>query len=456
MAVPGFVVKGVFERAGAYVGGPLGAAIGGLAATSALAEKEAFEVGEKIADGNATFSDIFRLTAALEGALLSGEILGAALGVAAAPGFLVAAAVAIAGVAAAYYKNQTASDDAIQEVIDGIKLGTQPWTIAKAAMDAYSKEIERQKKIDVAANAKFSDARAWRQPVDPLMLDLDGDGLELKRADGSILFDHNADTIKTGTGWIGADDGILVRDLNANGTIDSGRELFGIDTLKADGKNAVNGFDALADLDSNADGQLNAADLAWSSLQVWRDLDQDGVSDAGELLGLDALRISRIGVVGSTTNATGGTQAGNTVNGNLIAQSASFTREVNGVQVNRTVGTIDLESNAFYREFTVAVPLTEQARSLPQMQGSGRARDLAEAVSLSPTLGISLAAFSSATTRDAQRALLDDLLTQWAQGSDFWQSLETSLDGNVKISGLPAGMTEAQYRNLVGVPCHAC
>jgi hypothetical protein len=204
------------------------------------------------------------------------------------------------------------------------------------------------------------------------MLDLDGDGLELKRADGSILFDHNADTIRTGTGWIGADDGILVRDLNGNGSIDSGRELFGIDTLKADGRNAVNGFDALADLDSNADGQLNTADLAWNTLQVWRDLDQDGVSDAGELLGLEALRINRIGAAGSTTNATGGSQAGTTVNGNFIAQSASFTREVDGVQVNRTVGAIDLESNAFYRDFTVAVPLTEQAKALPQMKGSGR------------------------------------------------------------------------------------
>ncbi|WP_162573208.1 calcium-binding protein [Variovorax sp. PBL-H6] len=283
------------------------------------------------------------------------------------------------------------------------------------------------------------------------MLDLDGDGLELKRADGSVLFDHNADTIRTATGWLGADDGILVRDLNANGTIDSGRELFGIDTIKSDGQNAVNGFDALADLDSNADGQLNDADLAWGSLQVWRDLDQDGIADAGELFSLDALGISRIGVVGSTTNATGGTQAGTTVNGNLIAQSASFTREVDGVQVNRTVGAIDVESNPFYREFTVAVPLTEEAKGLPQMQGSGRARDLAEAVSLSPTLGISLSAFGSATTRDAQRAQLDELISQWAQGSDFWQSLETSLDGNVKISGLPTGMTEAQYRNLVGV-----
>ncbi len=283
------------------------------------------------------------------------------------------------------------------------------------------------------------------------MLDLDGDGLELKRADGSVLFDHNADTIRTGTGWIGADDGILVRDLYGNGAIDSGRELFGIDTVKADGSNAVNGFDAMADLNTNADGQLTVADVAWSQVKVWRDLDQDGVSDAGELFGLDALGINRIGLTGSTTNTTGGTQAGTTVNGNLIAQSASFTRTVDGVSVSRTVGAIDLESNPFYREFMGVVPLTEQAKSLPDMQGSGRARDLAEAVSLSPSLGISLAAFSSATTRDAQRALLDPLLTEWAQSSDFWQSLETTLDGNVKISGLPAGMTETQYRNLVGV-----
>ena len=50
----------------------------------------------------------------------------------------------------------------------------------------------------------FRDARAWRQP-DPLMLDLDGDGVELRRADGPILFDHDADTIRTGTGWLGSD-----------------------------------------------------------------------------------------------------------------------------------------------------------------------------------------------------------------------------------------------------------
>ncbi|MDR6539337.1 hypothetical protein [Variovorax soli] len=306
MTIPDFVLKGAFSKAGKFVGGPLGAAIGSLAATSAVLEREAFEVGEKIADGEATFRDIARLTAALEGAMLSAGLLGGALGVIAAPTGLATAAVVLAGAAAAYFKNPIASQDAIDAAIDGIARGDQPWSIGKAVAEAYGKEIDRQKKIDYQAHQSFDAARAWRQPVDPLMLDLDGDGLELKRASASILFDHNADGIRTGTGWIGSDDGILVRDLNGNGSIDSGRELFGIDTLKRDGKNALNGFDALADLDANADGQFNAADLAWSSVQVWRDLDQDGVSETGELFGLDALGISRIGVVGSATNATGG------------------------------------------------------------------------------------------------------------------------------------------------------
>ena len=92
------------------------------------------------------------------------------------------------------------------------------------------------------------------------MLDLDGDGLELSRASGSVLFDHDADGIRTGTGWISSDDGILVRDLDGNGTIDTGRELFGVDTVKLNGQRAINGFDALADLDANADGNFTSAD----------------------------------------------------------------------------------------------------------------------------------------------------------------------------------------------------
>src|SRR5262245_49150561 len=91
---------------------------------------------------------------------------------------------------------------------------------------------------------------------DPLALDLDGDGLETVGAAADVLFDHDADGVRTGTGWVKPDDGLLVWDHNGNGQIDSGRELFGDSALKSNGQLAKDGFDALADLDTNADGKV--------------------------------------------------------------------------------------------------------------------------------------------------------------------------------------------------------
>ena len=300
-------------------------------------------------------------------------------------------------------------------------------------------------------NRSFRDAKAMSAVVDPLMLDLDGDGLELKTASSAILFDHNADSIRTSTGWIASDDGILVRDLDHDGSISSGRELFGIDTLKSNGQYASNGFDALRDLDSNLDGNFTNADTAWSSVQLWRDLDQDGISDAGELFGLEAVGISRIGAVGSTTNSTGGTQAGTVVGNNLIAQSASFTRSSSGVSSEFTVGAIDLEANNFHREYLTDVEITDQVKLLPRMTGSGQARDLAEAISLNTDLATRVTAFSAATTRDAQISMIDDLIKSWAQSSSYWSTLESLLGGTIAIKGLPSGMTSEGYGNMLSV-----
>ncbi|WP_275271279.1 hypothetical protein [Limnobacter sp. P1] len=56
----------------------------------------------------------------------------------------------------------------------------------------------------------------------PIILDLDGDGVEtLNMADTSVYFDHNNDGFAQRTGWAGADDGILVRDLNGKGQTDN-------------------------------------------------------------------------------------------------------------------------------------------------------------------------------------------------------------------------------------------
>ncbi len=101
---------------------------------------------------------------------------------------------------------------------------------------------------------------------DPLVLDLDGDGIETTTTrDGTvILFDHDGDGVKTGTGWVKPDDGWLVLDRNGNGAIDSGRELFGVDTLKSNGQFATDGFDALRDVDADKDGKIDASDSVFA------------------------------------------------------------------------------------------------------------------------------------------------------------------------------------------------
>src|SRR5581483_6778072 len=86
---------------------------------------------------------------------------------------------------------------------------------------------------------------------DPLALDLNGDGVigTNKESDyQGALFDEDGDGIKTATGWTATEDGLLCRDLNDNGIIDSGAELFGEQTVLADGTKAANGFAALVAL----------------------------------------------------------------------------------------------------------------------------------------------------------------------------------------------------------------
>ena len=142
--------------------------------------------------------------------------------------------------------------------------------------------------------------------------------------------DANADTVKTGTAWAAADDGLLVWDRNGNGSIDSGRELFGDETILANGQKAANGFAALAELDTGSlvngvmvgagDGKFDAKDAQYANLRVWRDLNQDGISQAGELQTLAQSGVQSINLT-STASST------SYANGNAtLVQTGSFTR----------------------------------------------------------------------------------------------------------------------------------
>ena len=212
--------------------------------------------------------------------------------------------------------------------------------------------IHLEDKPGIPNGGDFSGAQNWQPRYDPLTLDLDGDGLETTgiAATNPIQFDHDGDGVKNGTGWVNADDGFLVRDVNGNGTIDSGRELFGDSTIKSNGQLATDGFDALADLDSiinggNADGKISNLDAQFANLRIWRDLNQDGISQTGELFTLSTLNIASINVAKTANSQT-------LTNGNQIADLGTFTKTDGSTgttgAVTGNMADINLASDTFH------------------------------------------------------------------------------------------------------------
>jgi Ca2+-binding RTX toxin-like protein len=262
----------------------------------------------------------------------------------------------------------------------------------------------------------FTSATVATQPIrrDPLTLDLDNDGLETTGVSTTnpIYFDHDADGVKTATGWVKSDDAFLVLDKNANGVIDSGRELFGDAFIKSNGQLATDGFDALQDLDTNLDGKVDANDAQFANLRLWRDLNQDGVSQSNELFTLSSQNIVAINV-GSTDHSQ------ILANGNQLADLGSFVKTDGSSgtlsEVSGNLGDISLVQDTFHSQFADSLD-TSTAAALPDIQGAGQVRSLREAASISTTLAGLLTQFASANRAD-QQALLDPILKAWSDTS---------------------------------------
>ncbi|MES2205505.1 MAG: hypothetical protein V4525_01765 [Pseudomonadota bacterium] len=159
----------------------------------------------------------------------------------------------------------------------------------------------------------------------------------------------------------------MVLDRNGNGTIDNGTKLFGDSTPIPGGTKANNGLQALSYLDSNSDGKITSADTQFSQLKVWRDSNQDGISQAAELQTLSAAGVASINLNADFTPET-------LANGNTIYGKGTFTR-TNG-SAESVAFNLNLVEDTFHRQFTTTIPVATDLKVLPNMQGSGKVRDL--------------------------------------------------------------------------------
>jgi len=244
-----------------------------------------------------------------------------------------------------------------------------------------------------------------RRGGSPIILDLDGDGVETTNVADGAYFDHDGNGFAEQTGWAGADDGILVRDINGNGTIDTGKELFGNETLLNNGTEAANGFQALADLDGNSDGKIDANDAAWNQLKIWQDINGDGFSTADELHTLDELGIQSIN--------TGYTSSGIVdPEGNEHKQVGSFTK---------TDGSTGTATDVWFKRdtmFTIAdewVDVPQDIAALPDLQGYGNVYDLQQAMArdTSGQLRGLIEQFMAASDPAVRNGLMDQILFTW-------------------------------------------
>ncbi len=279
---------------------------------------------------------------------------------------------------------------------------------------------------------KYQRAKVERRR-DPLAIDLGGDGIQMVSGDVPVLFDHDGNGVKTGTGWISGGDAWLVMDRNGNGTIDSGQELFGVDTvITTKGtyldnagveqswsltRNASSGFEALTALDGNGDKVFDARDEAFQSIRLWQDQNSDGISQADELFTLQQKGILEISLNADSSSVELGN--GNGITGQApIKWAYGGAGQIDSIGLQSNAANLNLADTPFFREFVTKIPLTEQAKALPDLMGTGWVRDLGEAMSLNSAAAEKLAGlvtqYSHAHTKAEQVAMLDALLHDWA------------------------------------------
>jgi hypothetical protein len=158
--------------------------------------------------------------------------------------------------------------------------------------------------------ARTTKLNGMGRAITPLVISLEA-GLSLPQlidSPATAQFDLDGSGHSQRWGWLTPKAALLVYDPEGTGRITSGLQLFGNVTFWMFWKD---GYDALASLDDNGDGELHGDELR--GLALWQDVNGNGISDPGEVcsvsdygirsiscraeIGTDGVLTSPIGVV---------------------------------------------------------------------------------------------------------------------------------------------------------------
>ncbi|MGH1403928.1 MAG: calcium-binding protein [Alphaproteobacteria bacterium] len=127
--------------------------------------------------------------------------------------------------------------------------------------------------------------------------------------DSTVYWDIDEDGFAEATGWVAPDDGLLAIDTNGDGIITDHTELFG---------DTIDGFTVLSAYDTNGDNVIDANDAQFTELLIWKDVNQNGFSEADELYSLADFNIVSIDLNAST-------HSNRYIEGNRISHSSTYT-----------------------------------------------------------------------------------------------------------------------------------
>ncbi|MFN6131951.1 MAG: hypothetical protein ACK46L_03400, partial [Synechococcaceae cyanobacterium] len=322
------------------------------------------------------------------------------------------------------------ASDAINELGGDVastlnRIGDALGDIGQSLSDLFSSGVAW---IDQAGNS-FADALRdqLRRLIDPLVLDLDGNGIELTpRTTSNVYFDMDGDGIKELTGWVKPTDGLLAIDSNTNGQIDNINELIG-DLNRS-------GFAELITYDLNNDKIINANDSIWSKLRIWLDTNSNGITDTGELRTLNSYSIRSIDLRYTAVNFT--------AEGNRIHEQSIFE------YTNGTTGLIaDIWFDVSNVDTNSSVGLTGNLTidKLPDIRGRGDVRSLRTAMLADAALATLVTGFviQNPSSLVNTRSQVEQIIYRWSGV----QSVDPSSRG-----GLFDGRRLAALEAFLGTP----